>query len=148
MAEGVAATATEGEPLLVRADRAWEPAPDAAGGDDVLHLEGNFEMRGSDWWLTADTARVYGPVEDPERLVVLGSPARVSVVRSNGERASGSGQRIVYWRQRELVEVHGAAAFAAGDLAMTSARIIYDLDAERLKSVGDAGITFTVQDER
>ena len=118
-----------------------------AGGGEVLNLEGNFEMRGSDWWLTADSAQVYGPVEDPERLVIQGAPARVSVTRRNGERASATGQRIIYWRRRELVEVHGAAAFAAGDLAMTGSRIIYDLDAERLKSAGNSGVTLVVREE-
>ena len=155
IAQGVAAPGPGGEPaapafgrepLLIRADRAWEPAPEAGGNDEVLNLEGNFEMRGPDWRLTADSAQVYGPVEDPERLVILGAPARVSLTRRNGERASGTGQRITYWRRRELVEVHGAATFAAGDLAVTSSKIIYDLGKERLESVGNDGITFVVQD--
>ena len=148
MVEGLAApVAFAGEPLLIRADRAWEPAPEVTGDDEVLNLEGNFEMRGSDWRLTADSAQVYGPVEDPERLVVLGAPARVSLIRRNGERASGTGERITYWRRRELVEVHGAATFAAGDLAVAGARIIYDLDEERLKSSANGGITFIVQED-
>ena len=138
--------ASGGEPLLIRADRAWEPAPEAAGDDDVLNLEGNFEMRGPDWRLTADSAQVHGPVEDPERLVIFGAPARVSLIRRNGERASGTGERIIYWRRREVVEVHGTAAFAAGNLAMTSSKIVYDLGNERLESVGDAGVTFVVRE--
>ena len=139
-------SASGGAPLLIRADRAWEPAPEVAGDEEVLNLEGNFEMRGPDWQLAADRAQVYGPVEDPERLVIRGAPARVSLVRRNGERASGTGERITYWRRRELVEVHGAAAFAAGNLAVTSSKIIYDLGKERLESVGDAGVTFVVRD--
>lgn len=137
-------SASGGEPLLIRADRAWEPAPEVVGDDEVLNLEGNFEMRGPDWRLTADSAQVYGAVEDPERLVILGAPARVSLIRRNGERASGTGERIIYWRRRELVEVHGTAAFAVGDLAVTSSKIIYDLGRERLKSVGNGGVTFVV----
>ncbi len=169
------ATAADAELVLIRADRAWEPAPQAisllecgeppmpkeqrvrpeavttcsveeSGGDDVLNLEGNFEMRGPDWRLTADSAQVYGSVEDPERLVIMGAPARMSLIRRNGERASGTGQRITYWRRRELVEVHGDAAFAAGNLAVTSSRIIYDLDEERLKSLGNDGVTFVVRE--
>ena len=70
----------------------------------------------------------------------------MSLTRRNGERASGTGQRITYWRRRELVEVHGAATFAAGDLAVTSSKIIYDLGKERLESVGNDGVTFVVQD--
>ena len=141
---GVAAS--DGEPLLIRADRAWEPAPEEAGDEEVLNLEGNFEMRGPDWRLTADSAQVYGPVEDPERLVILGAPARVSLIRRNGKRASGAGERIIYWRRRELVEVQGTAAFVAGDIAVTSSKIIYDLGEERLESMGDAGVTVFVQE--
>ena len=112
----------------------------------MLNLEGNFEMRGPDWRLTADSAEVHGPVEDPQRLVILGAPARMSLTRSNGERASGTGRRITYWRRRGLVEVHGGAAFTAGDLVMASSMIVYDLDEERLKSAGPDGITFVVQE--
>ena len=112
----------------------------------MLNLEGNFEMRGPDWRLNADSAQVHGPVEDPERLVIFGAPARVFLIRRNGERASGSGERITYWRWREVVEVHGTAAFAAGNLAVTSSKIIYDLGKERLESVGDAGVTFVVRE--
>ncbi|MXY04240.1 MAG: hypothetical protein F4171_11280 [Gammaproteobacteria bacterium] len=139
-------SAFDGEPLLIRADRAWEPAPEVAGDDKVLNLEGNFEMRGPDWRLTADSAQVHGPVEDPERLVILGTPARVSLIRRNGERASGTGERITYWRRRELVEVDGTAAFATGDLAVTSSKIIYDVDKERLESVGDEGVTVVLRE--
>ena len=57
--------APEGEPIVIRADRAWEAAaegaPSGAEGQ-VLHLQGNFEMRGADWRVTADSAQVRGPV--------------------------------------------------------------------------------------
>ncbi len=103
-------------------------------------------MSGTDWRLTADSAQVYGPVEDPQRLVIVGSPARMTLTRRNGERASGTGERIIYWPRRELVEVHGGAAFAAGSLSATSSRIIYDLGEERLESTGDAGVTFVARE--
>ena len=147
ISEALGATAADGEPVLVRADRAWESAPEAASGGDVLNLEGSFEMRGSDWRLTADSAQVYGPVEDPERLVIQGAPARVSLTRRNGERASGTGQRITYWRHRDLVEVHGGATFQAGELAMSGSKLIYDLDAERLRSAGNGGVTLVVRED-
>jgi len=132
--------------LLISADRAWEPAPELAGDGEALRLKGNFRMSGPDWRLTADSAQVYGPVEDPERLVIVGAPARVTLTRRNGERASGTGERIIYWPRRKLVEVRGAAAFAAGGLSAASSRIIYDLGEERLESAGDAGVVFVVRE--
>lgn len=145
-AEGAAVPAAHGEPVFIRADRAWEPTPEVADGTEVLNLEGSFEMRGADWWLTADSAQVYGPVEDPERLVIEGAPARVSLTRRGGESVSGTGRRITYWRRLEVVEVEGGAAFTAGDLAMTSSKIIYDLDEDRLRSFGRVGVTLVASD--
>ncbi len=138
--------ASGGAPLLISAERAWEPAPESAGDGEALRLQGNFRMSGPDWQLAADSAQVYGPVEDPERLVIVGGPARVTLIRRNGEPASGTGERIIYWPRRELVEVQGTAAFAAGRLSASSSRIIYDLDEERLRSTGDAGVTFVVRE--
>ncbi|MCY4214700.1 MAG: hypothetical protein OXF68_13895, partial [Gammaproteobacteria bacterium] len=139
------AAASGGVPLLISADRAWEPPAELAGDGEALRLQGNFRMSGPDWRLTADSAQVYGPVEDPERLVIVGAPARVTLIRRNGEPASGTGERIIYWPRRELVEVHGGA-FAAGGLSAASSRIIYDLGEERLESTGEAGVTFVARE--
>lgn len=132
------------EPILIRADRAWE-ASDAAAGDaesQVLHLQGNFEMRGADWRVTADSAQVRGPVEDPEQLTILGTPARITFTDADGETATGQGGRIVYWRRREVVELHEDARIQAKDFTIGSSRIVYDLKEERLLSSGGDGVEF------
>lgn len=130
-----------GEPILIRADRAWEAA-DAAAGGQVLHLQGNFEMRGADWRVTADSAQVRGPVEDPEQLTILGTPARIAFTDDDGEVVTGQGGRILYWRRREQVELHGDARIQAKDFAIGSSKILYDLKEERLLSSGDDGVEF------
>ena len=137
----------DGEPILIRADRAWEAAADATtggAGDQVLHLQGNFEMRGPDWRVTADSAQVRGPVEDPEQLIILGTPAKIAFTDDDGEVTTGQGGRIVYWRQREVVELHDSAKIQAKDIAIVSSKIVYDLKEERLRSSGSDGIEFVL----
>lgn len=137
----------DGEPIVIRADRAWEAAAEGAPGGaegQVLHLQGNFEMRGADWRVTADSAQVRGPVEDPEQLTILGAPAAIVFTDSDGNVAAGQGRRIVYWRRREVVELHGDAKIQAKDFAIGSSRIVYDLKDERLLSSGGDGVEFVL----
>ena len=136
-----------GEPIVIRADRAWEAAAEGAPGgadDQVLHLQGNFEMRGAGWRVTADSAQVRGPVEDPERLTILGTPAAIVFMDDGGDVATGQGRRIVYWRRREVVELHGDAKIQAKDFAIGSSKIVYDLKDERLLSSGGDGVEFVL----
>ena len=115
----------EDEPIVIRADRAWEAAADetaAGAGGQVLHLQGNFEMRGLDWRVTADSAEVRGPVQDPDQLIIIGAPARIHFTNDDGDTASGEGGRIVYWRQREVLELHGNAVLKSGDLSLSAPR--------------------------
>lgn len=142
--------ATDGEPIVIRADRAWEAAAEGAPGGaegQVLHLQGNFEMRGADWRVTADSAQVRGPVEDPEQLTILGAPAEIAFTNEDGDVATGQGQRIVYWRRREVVELHGDARIQAKDFAIGSSKIVYDLRDERLLSSGGDGVEFVLSGE-
>ena len=140
----------EDEPIVIRADRAWEAAADETAGGvggQVLHLQGNFEMRGPDWRVTADSAEVRGPVQDPDQLIIIGAPAQIHFTDDDGDTASGEGERIVYWRQREVLELHGNAVLKSGDLSLSSSKIVYDLKAERLQSSGDDGVQFTLSEK-
>lgn len=109
----------EDEPIVIRADRAWEAAA-ADGGDSdvqVLHLQGNFEMRSADWRVMADSAEVRGPLQDPEQLIAIGRPARIHFTYDDS------------------------------DLSLSGSKILYDLKAERLQSSGDDGIQFTLSEK-
>ena len=138
----------EDEPIVIRADRAWEAAAEDGGdsGAQVLHLQGDFEMRSANWQVTADSAEVRGPMQDPEQLVVIGAPARIEFT-DDGDTATGEGRRIVYWRQREVLELHGDATLEFGELSLSSSKIVYDLEADRLQSSGDDGIQFTFSEK-
>ena len=134
------------ELILIRADRAWEATAQGGGdsGAQVLHLEGNFEMRGPDWRVTANSAQVHGPLDDPSELIILGAPASIVFTDADGDATTGQGGRIVYWRWRDLLELHVNAVLKSGDLSVSGSKIIYDLEAERLQSSGEDGIEFVL----
>ena len=126
-------------PIVIRAGRAWE-------GEDgkVLHLEGGFEMRSADWQVVAQSAQVHGPVEEPERIVVTGQPARITL-DNDGSTITGQGNRIVYRYREDVIELYDEAALQGEDVSMTSSVIVYDLKNERLRSSGSDGIEVVVR---
>ena len=139
MAEPLSPLESEQAPIVIRADRAWE-------GEDgeTLYFVGSFEMRSADWVVTARQAEVHGPVEDPERLVVTGQPAKISF-DNDGSRISGRGGRIVYRYREEVIELYDDAVLEGEDVLMTSSAIIYDLRNERLRSSGSDGVEVIVR---
>lgn len=126
-------------PIVIRADRAWE-------GDDgeVLYLQGSFEMSSADWRVTAENAEVHGPVEDPERVVVSGAPARI-YFQNEGSTITGRGGRIVYRYREEVIELYDDALLEGEDVSMASSSIVYDLGNERLRSSGSDGVEVIVR---
>ncbi len=138
--ETVAAESRD-DTIVIRADRAWEGVD-----EDVLHLEGNFGMRTSDWEVTADEAEVYGPIEDPTHIVIRGTPAHVTAQKARGgEPVKGEGKTIEYYHQTELLRITGDAVLTDEDIAMRSSFIEYDMFNKRLKSSGSDGVEFVLQ---
>ncbi len=139
MAAADASPGSEGAPIVIRADRAWE-------GDDgeVLYLQGGFEMSSADWQVTADDAEVHGPVEDPERVVVTGAPARISF-DNEGSTITGEGARIVYRYREEVIELYDDARLEGEEVSLSSSAIVYDLRNERLRSSGADGVEVIVR---
>ena len=129
----------EEAPIVIRADRAWE-------GEDgeVLYLQGSFEMSSAEWRVTAHDAEVHGPVEDPERVVVSGAPARISF-DNEGSTITGQGGRIVYRYREEVIELYDDAILEGEDVSMASSAIVYDLRNGRLRSSGSDGVEVIVR---
>ena len=71
--------------VTITAQRAWE---DAKGG--ITHFSGGFELRAPDWYVSADNALVYGKLDDPDKLVVKGQPAKIFILRATQDSASTS----------------------------------------------------------
>ena len=131
------------ETIVIRADRAWEE-PDER---EVLHFQGNFELISPDWTLYADEADLYGPLDDPHRLVARGAPALLTIL-DREERVIGRGEIIEYVRETDIITLTGNAELEGDSLSMKSAEIVYDVGEERLKSSASSGVEMILQRDR
>ena len=128
------------DPILVKADEAWEESD-----GEVTHFRGNFEMSGASWSVFADEASVYGKLDDPERIVITGAPARAWINKADeAGRVEGEGERIEYLRSTDSLSLSGNAIITDGESTVRSGLIEYDLIEKRFKASGDQGVTIVV----
>ena len=134
----------EEEPITIHADRAWEEAD-----GKIMHLEGHFLMRTSEWEVRADRAQVEGPVESPDRIISYGNPAsiRVSMGGENPVDGVGYSRKIIYQYEKKLLELHQDARLEMDNVTVTSKAIIYDVGNRRLISSGKDGVEFELRPE-
>ena len=130
--------------VTVSAEKAWE--------DDqvnVIHFSGKFELRAPDWLLAGDAATVYGKLDNPDRVVVSGGPAKISFLRAEDnnsqdaakdERIDGTAHVIEYFRASDRVKMRGAATLLREDSTLASEVIEYDVGADRYSAGGEGGI--------
>ncbi|MFV2089616.1 MAG: LptA/OstA family protein [Pseudomonadales bacterium] len=131
---------SETETIIIRADRAWEEEDDR----EVLHFKGDFELIAPDWQLNADEADLFGPMDDPDRILARGAPAVVLIV-SDEETIRGEGDEIEYLREADVLTLRGNAELKGEKLFMKSNEIVYDVGTERLKSSGDQGVEMILE---
>ena len=140
--------------ITIIADKARE-------GDqaDVIHFSGNFELRAPDWYMSADSATVYGKLDNPDKVILEGRPAKIYFLRDNGEDADtseststeldrenieGSALKIEYLRTINKLKMTGSATLKRKDNQLSSEVIEYDIDADRYSASGDGGINIQV----
>jgi len=135
---------SSGDVVTVSAERAWE-----ADEADVIHFSGHFELRAPDWCLFGDTAVVYGNLDNPDRVVVEGKPARISFLRDAEESAGGTAARervdgsasfVEYFRATDKLLMRGEANLTRKQSTLVSEVIEYDVDANRYSAGGEGGI--------
>lgn len=139
--------------VTLRAERAWES--DEA---DVMYFDGKFEIRAPDWYLTGDSAVVYGALDNPDRVVVEGLPAKLAFIRtgeeqtgedggvsSPGKRIDGTAAFIEYFRIGDKLTMRGAASMVSKNSTLVSESIEYDIDTERYSASGEGGINVLLQ---
>ena len=134
---------TDKETIVIRADRAWEEAD----GNQVLHFAGNFELISPEWELRSDEADLYGPLDDPDRIVARGAPAYLTIL--DGDRTiEGEGLVIEYKRDEDVLVLREDAHLAGDDISMSSSEIVFDVGAERLRSSGTDGVEMVLERAR
>lgn len=140
--------------VTVTAERAWES--DEA---DVMHFSGKFELRAPDWYLLGDTAVVYGKLDDPDKVVVEGKPARIAFLNiaaqttkaqtsanainsDSEERMDGTAFIIEYFRGSDTFKMSGAARLTRKGSSLISEIIEYDFNTNHYSASGEDGIKF------
>jgi lipopolysaccharide transport protein LptA len=133
--------------VTVRADEAWEDPK-----LEAVHFRGNFEIQASDWAVTAREATLYGPLDDPDRVVAEGG-ARIRLntqAQSTRKPVSGEADRIEYRRDGDHVTLIGNARLHKRDNTMRAATIEYDRATDSFRAGGKGGgvqIMFTPQEK-
>lgn len=128
--------------VVVRAKRVWEDLQ-----PDILHFDGGFDMRTEKWRILADKATLYGPINDPDRIEVNGSPAKIWLLERNesDDPIYGEGARAEYLNAAQLLRLMGDAVLIERDNRLTSSEIEYDLTTERFNAGGNQGVEITVE---
>lgn len=107
--------------IIARANEAWQ---DEDGR--VMHFNGDLRLRGSQWHITADRARVEGRLEDPDLITVDGDPARIVVDAANStEPVEGHCQHLEFEPRDQKLHLQGEAMVVKGEQSISSETIQY-----------------------
>jgi lipopolysaccharide transport protein LptA len=131
--------------VAIRAEEAWEDVK-----PDTIHFSGRFEMRIRDMILKANTASLFGRLENPDRLVLKGAPANFTLAadgqgRSNTIRAEA--QEIIYNRESNWVSLNGEARLSQGDRVLSSIAIEYNIETDRFRTRDLTGVEINANTE-
>jgi len=114
---------------------------------DIVHFDGGFELRASDWSLSSEQATLYGKLDDPETVIISGSPAMILVQTfSDGQPATinGRADQIVYQRSSNSIRLQGNAFISRDEHSLTGGRIEYDIERDHLSAGGPGGVQIEV----
>ena len=133
---------SEGDTLTIRSGAArMDEKP------DIMHFDGGFELRASDWFLSSDQASLYGKLDDPETVVIEGSPAVILLNTFSGGQVSvitGEARQIVYRRSTNSILMEGEAFLSRDEHSMRGGEIEYEIDTDLLRAGGKGGVHIRV----
>lgn len=125
-------------PIVVRADSvANDPE------QNITRLRGHFSIEGSDWPMQADDATVYGPLENPTRVLITGQPARIWVKNKGIARdVMAEANEIEYARNLDVVRLRGNARIVEGGRrSLAGDHFEYDLKTDKVSRGGPVRIS-------
>ena len=131
------------ETVTIRSTEAWEDEK-----PDIIHFAGDFELKASDWYLSADEATLYGKLDDPETVILLGSPALIVVnteIKGRTQAVIGEAPRIVYQRHSNSIRMEGGATLTRAEDSMLGSEIEYDIEQDRFRAGGAEGVHFSLR---
>jgi len=127
-----------GDIISIRSDDAWEDV-----APDIIHFSGHFELNAQDWELSADKATMEGKLENPETVIMSGSPAQFHLVTlSKGQTVNVAGEAslIIYQRNTSSIRMIGNALVSRNDQSLKSEEIGYDIEQDRIRAGGTEGV--------
>jgi len=113
----------------------------------ILHFDGHFKMRSSDWQLTSAQATVYGSPNKPDRIYLEGSPARFHVSptdQSESDSIEAIAAVVEYVRDTNRLILSGGATLMLGEEVIRSTYIEYNIDTNRYQAGGENGVLMEV----
>ena len=97
-----------------------------SGDKSFLHAVGDLNIRTSDWQITADSAYIYGSLNDPRRIAVRGDPAELLYLAPhNDEPIKATGIDLELDPDEDVLELNGAARVQRGNQQIVSHAITY-----------------------
>ena len=118
---------------------------------DIIHFEGGFELRAENWYLSSDHATLYGKLDDPETVVISGSPAQIlldTISRGQATIINGHAERIVYQRRSNSIRMEGNAFISRNGHSMSGGEIEYNIETDHLSAGGDGGVHIEVKPDK
>ncbi len=113
----------------------------------ILHFSGEFTMRSDDWFVTSDVATIYGHLDDPDRVLLEGAPAKFRIMRADdmGRNTIEALAPVVeYLRATNTLKLTGGAVLRLDDEVITSHTIEYDISSRRYRASGLDGVLIEV----
>lgn len=122
----------DADTVIVRADEAWEDDSQRA-----LHFRGGVDVHASDWAITADSASLYGDLEDPHLVVGEGMPARLKLFRVGDEDGiEAEGRHIEYWPTEDVIRITNQAVLVIGRRTLRGNFVQYEVQTKRFTAGG------------
>lgn len=135
-----------GDTVTIRAAEAWEDEK-----PDIIHFNGDFQLEARDWYLSADQATLYGKLDDPETVVISGSPAQIlldTISKGQATIINGHAERIVYQRRSNSIRMEGNAFISRNGHSMSGGEIEYNIETDHLSAGGDGGVHIEVKPDK
>ena len=126
------------ETIVIKANEAWEDET-----ADVIHFRGDFQLESPDWTVTADQATLYGKLDDPETVILSGSPVYITIYSNENAGdidVSGYANRIVYQKDPQSLRMEGKASLSRDDNTLSGSDIEYDISNDRVTASGAGGV--------
>jgi len=142
----VAAAADKDVKISLPKDRPIVVRADSVSSDperDLTVFRGNFEVEGTDWPIQADLAQIFGPIENPTRVIISGKPARMWLRYKGVDRdISAEAAEIELQRKPDIVKLRGGAKLVrSGRMTLEGDHFEYDISAGKIIKSGPVRIT-------